>query len=158
MKKLLLILILFTGLFGEINDNLLYIEAKLYPKMMMLANGLYKKKKIKIAIIANNKTKAEADKFKNFIQNPKFDVKITNKINLNYDVYILTYNINDKIIQNFIKHKKLIFTIDPDLINKSMFSIYVGVRVYPLINPYLIKKSSIKINPIIFKVAKIYEN
>ena len=158
MKKLLLIFILFSGLIGEVNSNLLFIEAKLYPKMIMLANGFYTKKKIKIAIIANNKTKEEAVEFKNFIQNPKFDVKITNKINLNYDVYILTHNINDKIIQNFIKYKKLIFAIDPDLINKSMFSIYVGVKVYPLINPYLIKKSNIKINPIIFKVAKIYEN
>lgn len=143
--------------FSEINNNLLLIEAKLYPKMIMLTNGFYEKKRINIAILTDKKTKRYAIEFKNLLQNPKFNVKITTKPNLNYDVYVLTYNIDAKIIKKLIKQKKLIFSIDPDLINKSMFSIYIGIRVYPLINPYLIKKADIRVNPVIFKVAKIYE-
>ena len=158
MKKIFLIFILFCTLFGEVNNNLLFIEAKLYPKIIMLTNDFYNKKSIKMAIISNDNTVQKAKEFKNFIKNSKFDIKITKKINLNYDVYIITYDIKNKIIQNLIKHKKIIFSIDPNLIYKSMFSIYIGIKVYPLINPYLIKKANIKVNPIIFKVAKIYEN
>lgn len=158
MKKIFLILILVIGLFAQISDNLLYIEAKLYPKMIMLSNGFYYKNKIKIALIANEKTIKEAEKFKSFIKSSKFDVKIIKNVDLNYDVYILTYDIDNKIIQKLIKHKKLIFALDPALIKKSMFSVYIGVRVYPLINPNLIKAANININPVIFKVAKIYED
>ena len=158
MKKIFLIFILFCTLFGEINSDLLLIEAKLYPKIIMLTDNFYNKKKIKIAIIANENSLDEAREFKNFIQNPKFDIKIIKKINFNYDVYILSYDINDKIFKQLIKHKKVIFSLDPNLINKSMFSVFIGPRIYPLINPYLIKKANIKVNSIIFKVAKIYEN
>lgn len=158
MKKIFLMLIIFSGLFAEVNNNLIFIEAKLYPKIIMLTNNFYNKKSIKMAIIANNNTFKEADKFKQFISNPKFNIKILKKPNLNYDVYVLTYNISDKMFQKLIKNKKLIFSLNPNLIKKSMFSIYIGIRVYPLINPYLIKKADIRIDSIIFKVAKIYEN
>ena len=123
----------------------------------MLSNGLYNKKTIKTALIADNDTMKYAIKFKNFINNSKLKIKIIKKLNLNYDVYILTYDINNNDLKKLIKHKKLIFSINPNLINKSMFSVYIGVRVYPLINPILIKQAGIKINPVIFKVAKIYE-
>jgi len=158
VKKFLLILIaVFLSAFS-INNEILLIEAKLYPKITMLIQNLSNKKKINIAIVANKQTLNIANKFKKFISdNSKFNIKIVNSISLDYDVYILTYDIDKLTLKNLIKNKKIVFTIYPNKIDKAMFSIYIGPRIYPYINPKLLKEAKIKINPIIFKVGKIYE-
>ena len=158
MKKVvILFLISFTFLFANINKEVLYIEAKLYPKIFMLIKNLQNKKNIKVAILANKNTLNTAKILKNFLTNKNLKIKIIKNINLNYDVYIITYHINDKILNELIKHKKIIFSTSPNNINVSMFSIYIGARVYPYINPILIKKANIIIDPILFKVGKTYE-
>ena len=158
MKKLTLLFLIILSFATAIDKNLLLIEAKLYPKIALLINNLSEKEKIKIAIVANNKTLEIANEFKKFIaNNNKFKVKIIKKIDLKYDVYILTYDIKKTILQMLISNRKIVFTIYPDKINHAMFSIYIGPRVYPYINPKLLKEAKIKINPIIFKVGKIYE-
>ena len=156
MKRLI---ILFTAIFlcGFVNKETLYIEAKLYPKIMMLVKNLQNKRVIKVAIIANKNTLSIAKNLKKFINSNKFKVDIINKLNFDYDVYILTYKLNYNEILKLIKNKKIIFSISPDFINISMFSIYIGPKVYPYINPKLIKKADIQIDPILFKVGKIYE-
>jgi len=157
MKKLTLLFLIILSFATAIDKNLLLIEAKLYPKIAMLINDLSTKKKINIAIVANNNTLEIANEFKKFIANNKFEVKIIKKIDLKYDVYILTYDIKKTTLQMLISNRKIVFTIYPDKINHAMFSIYIGPRVYPYINPKLLKEAKIKINPIIFKVGKIYE-
>jgi len=158
MKKLILLFLIIFTFATAIDKNLLLIEAKLYPKIALLINDLSAKKKIKIAIVANKKTFEIAKEFKNFIsENKKFNVNVVKKIDLKYDIYILTYDIDKTLLEKLIKNKKIIFTIYPDKINDAMFSIYIGPRVYPYINPKLLKEAKIKINPIIFKVGKIYE-
>jgi len=158
MKKLIFLFLIIFSFATAIDKNLLLIEAKLYPKIALLINDLSAKKKINIAIIANNKTLEIATEFKNFIlENKKFKVNIVKEANLKYDVYILTYDVDKSVLKKLIKNKKVIFTIYPNKINNAMFSIYIGPRIYPYINPKLIKEAKIKINPIIFKVGKIYE-
>jgi len=156
MKKLIILLLVLT-LFANVNKDLLLIEAKLYPKIIMLIKNFQNKKYIKVAILANNDTISYAKTLKDLMNSNNLKIDILKKINYSYDVYILTYPINKKIINNLIKDKKVIFSISPENINISMFSIYIGVRVYPYLNPYLIKKANLKIDPIIFKVGKIYE-
>ena len=157
MKKILILILFISFIFANLNKELLYIEAKLYPKIMMLVKDLKNKNKIKVAIISNKKTYKIAKTLKDFIKNEKLKVDIIKKVNLNYDVYILTYPLNKKEIDKLISHKKIIFSTSSEDINSSMFSIYIGARVYPYINPYLIKRADIKIDPILFKVGKIYE-
>lgn len=158
MKKIIILfLISFTFLFANINKEVLYIEAKLYPKIFMLIKNLQNKKLIKVAILANKNTINTAKTLKNFLTNNNLKIKIIKNLNLNYDVYIITYHISNKTLNKLLKHKKVIFSISPNDINISMFSIYIGVRVYPYINPILIKKANLRIDPILFKVGKIYE-
>ena len=159
MKKFLLYFSLGIILFaGEINENLLYIEAKLYPKIMMLTNSLNSKNHIRVAIVSNTQDIQIAKKYKKFFpKNKKFIIKIIKKIKLSFDIYIFTYQPQKTEIKNLIKNKKIIFTILPNNVQNAMFGIYIGIKVYPFINPFLLKEANIRINPIIFKVGKIYE-
>ena len=157
MKKLLIFLITVFSFANIINKDLLFIEAKIYPKIIMLINNLNNKNKISIAIIANKNNFKTAKILKKFMKNSKLKIDITTKVDLKHDVYILTNNLSKKTIEKLVKHKKILFSVSPKNINISMFSIYIGAKVYPYINPYLIKKANIKIDPIIFKVGKIYE-
>ncbi len=159
MKKFLLCFSLGIILFaGELNENLLYIEAKLYPNIMMLVDNLNCKKNIKIAIVSNKQNIKIAQKYKNYFpKNKKFKITILKKLNLSFDVYIFTYQAQKTEIKNLVKNKKIIFTLLPNNVQNAMFGIYIGIKVYPFINPFLLKEANIRINPIIFKVGKIYE-
>ena len=157
MKIFFLSLFLSTLLFSTVNKEILLIESKIYPKIMMLIKNLENKNKIQVAIVSNHDTINNAEILKKLIHNSKLQVHIVNKVSLNYDVYIMSYLIKKEQIRRLISHGKVLFSIVPDYINNSMFSIYIGPKVYAYINPYLIKKGNIKINPIIFKVGKIYE-
>jgi len=158
MKKFVILFIFFVFLFSNnVNREVLFIESKLFPKMMMLIKNLENKNQIKVAIISNNNTLQTAKILKKFMENSKIKINIIKKINLDYDVYILTYSLKQVEFNKLISNKKIIFSILPDEINQSMFSIYIGAKLHPYINPYLIKKADIQIEPIIFKVGKIYE-
>lgn len=157
MKKLIVLFILSVYLFSGVNNEILLIESKIYPKIMMLIKNLENKNIIKVAIVSNSDTVNTAEKLKELMKNPNLKIEIIKKLNLNYDAYVLTYPLKQTELNKLITNKKVIFSISPDYINKSMFSIYIGAKVYPYINPYLIKQSNLKINPIIFKVGKIYE-
>jgi len=157
MKKLIVLFILSVYLFSGVNNEILLIESKIYPKIMMLIKNLENKNIIKVAIVSNSDTVNTAEKLKELMKNSNLKIEIIKKLNLNYDSYVLTYPLKQTELNKLITNKKVIFSISPDNINKSMFSIYIGAKVYPYINPYLIKQSNLKINPIIFKVGKIYE-
>jgi len=159
MKKLFFFFLFNILLFGiNINEDLLYIEAQLYPKMMLLTQNLSQKSTIKVAIVSNNNTINIAQKYKNYFpKSSKFVVNIIKKITLKYDVYIFTFSPTKKILNTLIKNKKIIFTLIPNTVKKAMFGIYIGPRVYPYINPIFLKEANIIINPVILKVGKIYE-
>ena len=157
MKKLVILFMFFIFLFANVNREVLFIESKLFPKVMMLVKNLENKNEIKVAVISNNNTLQTAKILKKFMENDKIKISIIKKINLNYDVYVLTYPLKQTELNELITNKKIIFSVSADEIDQSMFSIYIGAKLYPYINPYLIKKAHIEIEPIIFKVGKIYE-
>jgi len=157
MKKIVILFMFFIFLFANVNREVLFIESKLFPKMMMLIKNLENKNEIKVAVISNNNTLQTAKILKKFMENDKIKISIIKKINLNYDVYVLTYPLKQTELNELITNKKIIFSVSADEIDQSMFSIYIGAKLYPYINPYLIKKAHIEIEPIIFKVGKIYE-
>jgi hypothetical protein len=144
------ILIFFSlFLFAKDFSSLILIEAKIFPKIAEINLN----KHPKIAIVYDKNTKKIALKMHKLIKNSS----LLQKINLNYDAYIFVKKISKEDLDTLLKNKKLIFTIYPEDIKNAMFSVYIGVRVYPYINPYLIKEADLKINPLLFKVGKIYE-
>jgi len=157
MKKIVILFVFFLFSLANVNREVLFIESKLFPKMMMLIKNLENKKQIKVAIISNINTLETGKLLKKFMEKDKIKITLINNVNLNYDVYILTYPLKKTEFNKLVTNKKIIFSVSPDEINQSMFSIYIGAKLYPYINPYLIKKAHIEIEPIIFKVGKIYE-
>jgi hypothetical protein len=158
MRKII-IFFFFVLLFGNyINNDVLLIEAKLYPKIIYLINNNDQKEKIKIAIVVDKNSYNIGNKLKKLIQKQNIKVDLINKINLKYDVYIFTFKNIDKNDLNFLlNNKKVIFTIYPNDIKNAIFGIYIGSKIYPYINLKLLQLSKTKFNPILLRVGKIYE-
>ena len=156
MKKFLLILLNITFLFA-ITDDLLIIEAKLYPKVIMLENKYITSPKM--GIIYDENSQETAEKLKNFLVLNGYTALLMKKDNIKKaDGYILTIkNPTYSLIRTLLKTHKLIFGIYPESIKYTMISVYIGPRIKLYVNPKIIKKADIYINPILFKVGKIYE-
>ncbi|WP_457564415.1 hypothetical protein [Caminibacter sp.] len=140
---------MFCTVFAYDVSSLILIEGKLFPKIAQLCLN----KNPKFAIVANSNNEETALKLKKIIKN----AKVIFKINTDYDAYIFLNKIKQKELNKLIKNKKLVFSFYPSDIKNAMFSIYIGIRIMPYVNPLLIKKAHLKINPIFFKVGKIYE-
>ena len=152
VKKFFLLLLAFNFLFSFENSMLL-IEAKLYPKIIFLLNK--NPQKLKYAIMYSNETGDIAKKMRKLLSN--YNVSFLKKYNPNFDVYIITYPIKEDVLKKLVLKRKIIFSIFPRFIDKAMFSIYLDTRIKPFVNPFLIKEAGLSVNPIIFKVGKIYE-
>ena len=138
---------------------MLIIEAKLYPKIVMLDKNI-DGKSLKIAVIYDEKNFLTAKKFQEYLKINKVNSFLLNENNKikKADAYVLAIkNPSQKLINKLLKEHKLIFGVYPESIKNTMICIYIGTKVKPIINPILIKKGKIHINPLIFKVAKIYE-
>lgn len=155
MKKFIIFTLLLANILFSFNKDLLILESKLYPKLFMLIDDYDKKSILNIAIYSDKNEKARF--IKKLYTSDKLNAVITKKIDKSFDVILLTRKIDNKTLNNLLKLKKPIFTTEKNNVDYSMFGIYIGVRIYPYLNPYLIKKANLKLNPIIFKVAKIYE-
>ena len=157
MKKILITLIAVFLFAFPVNDDILLIEAKLYPKILYLVDDFDKRDVIKIAILVNENSLEVGKKLKNLMKSQNLKIDLIKNVSLNYDAYILTYNLDKKFIIKLLKNKKVLFSIYPNKLDNAIFSIYIGERVYPLINPKLLKLSKLKFSPILLKVGKIYE-
>jgi hypothetical protein len=155
MRKFLLIFLLFNFLFAD-DSELICIEAKLYPKIVMINEN---KNDITIDILYDKDHLYIAKKMERLLRRNHIKVKLSLIPNiLEADAYILVTDKVDKSLkEKLLKKRKLIFSLYPEMIKDSMISLYLGAKIKPIINLYLIKKASIYINPIILKVAKIYE-
>jgi hypothetical protein len=125
----------------------MFIEAKIYPNILRLNR---RTNRIKIAVIYQEKEHL-AKKMAEFLKKEGVDVVVSKKI-VDADGYIIF-----KKIKGLEKKGKLIFGVYPDMIKDVMVTLYIGLRVKPYINLYMIKKAGIKIDPTILKVSKIYE-
>ena len=148
VKKLIIFLIPFL-LFCKDISSLILIESKLFPKIAEINLN----KTPKIAIVYDDKTKKIASKMHKLIKNSS----MIKNLDLSYDSYIFVKKIEKKELKELIKNKKIVFTIYPEDINNAMFSIYIGIKIYPYLNAKLIKQAKIRINPILLKVSKIHE-
>ena len=159
MKKILFLLLINLIFAYDINE-LIKIEAKLYPKIVKLEKT-FQNKTLKIAIIYNNSSQKIAKKFSLLLKKENVTTYTVFYKDLipTANAYILTFkNVTPKLFNKLLKRKKLIFNIYPNELEYSMVGVYIGLKVKPLINPKLIKKANIKLNPIIFRVAEVYEN
>ncbi|MEO1923992.1 MAG: hypothetical protein ABGX25_05720 [Nautiliaceae bacterium] len=159
MKRLILFLLFFTFLFGNMKE-LLLIESKLYPKIVRLDKSLKDKEQITFAILYEESEKENAYEMAKLLKKQGINVKIVpfSQGIPNADAYVLiAKKICNNTLNNLLKKRKLIFGVYPQSIEYSIINVYIGVKIKPLINPYLLKKAKISLSPIIFKVAKIYE-
>jgi hypothetical protein len=158
VMKRVLFLILFAIFVRAYNlNNILVIEARLYPKIIRLQRGMQNKKNLKIAIIYSTKTLNYALKLSNLLKQEGIKSFLIKKGLKKADAYILTVKkIKPEFLNSLLKQKRIIFTIYPGDLKYAMVGITIGVRILPMINPKLIKKSGIFLNPIIFQVSKVY--
>jgi len=156
MKKLLIVLSGLMFLFA-LNDDLLIIESKLYPKVIMLENKSVKHPKI--GIIYDKNSLNTAKKISRFLTINKYVSFLIKKNDIKEaDGYILTVkNPSKKLIKALLKTHKLIFGVYPGSVKYTMISLYIGPKVKLYINPKIIKEAHIYVNPILFKVGRIYE-
>jgi len=169
MKNFFLALIFIVSSVFALDKNLLELEAKLYTKIILLdkdlKNKISKDKKIVINIIYDDLHKKDALYFKKILDNKKlhsYEVKVVlNKSipkNTPTAYIIITSQKNAQKLLDVLKNKnRLIFSTKPSNICCSSVSIYVGPKIYPLLNPKILKETNIKLNPIIYKVARFYE-
>ena len=160
MKFLLIILIFMCKLFSYDIDEILIIDAKLFPKIVMLNQNI-KKENLKIGILTDKKNEENAKKLKKYLGFNGYRSYILKDDYFfdNYDAYIvITERFSMSVIKKIAKNKKLIFGAFPESIKFTMISIYVGTKIKPILNLSFIRKSRIKINPILIKVSKIYES
>jgi len=159
MRKVFILLFLIAGLFANYINDLLIIEAKLYPKIVMLDKNI-DGQSLKIAVIYDEKNFLTAKKFQEYLKINKLNSFLLNENNKikKADAYVLAIkNPSQKLINKLLKEHKLIFGVYPESIKNTMIGIYIGTKVKPIINPILIKKGKVCLNPIILKVSKIYE-
>jgi len=172
MKRLILILLTPLLLFAYIDTDLIHIKGRLFSKMIFLdydyekklVNGevviyiLYDSYEHKIIAEEFVKELNGKDVLDRKVRAKKIDIK--NLQNDTPTAYItILESKNMKIIHNtLILKNRLIFTSDKNLIDYAMASIYLGSRIAPIINPKLIKHGGIELRPIIFKVAKVYDD
>jgi hypothetical protein len=159
MRLLVVIFLTIFSLYASDIDDLMIIEAKLYPKITLLDENV-KKNNIKIGVLYNQESFEKAKKLQKYLKLNNIDsilIKLEDINTSNVDAYIVTNKqIDEKIIDTLLKKHKLIFSLYPQSINSSMISLDIGVKIKPVLNLRLIKLGKIRLNPIIFKFAEIY--
>ena len=172
MKHLILIFFIPMIMFARMDAQLVSIEGKLFSKMVFL-DYEYKKKllngKVVIFILYDSlEYKKIAKEFVKELNGKKIlgtnvraeavNIKQIGKEVPTAYIAVLKPENMKSLADKVISKKRLIFTSDKNLIDYAMVSIYLGSRIVPIINPKLIKSSGIELRPIIFKVAKVYDN
>lgn len=172
MQRLILIVLIPMILFASIDTEFVRIESRLFSKMIFLDYD-YKKKLLNGEVVVyilydSSDHKVIAQEFVEYLNNKKilgtkirakeFNIKnLKNELPTAYIAILEPENMK-KIVNKLISYRRLIFTSDNSLIGYAMASIYLGSRIVPIINPKLIKLSNIELRPIIFKVAKVYDD
>jgi hypothetical protein len=65
-------------------------------------------------------------------------------------------NIGPGFREKLLNKHRLVFSLYPKCIKNTMVSLDIGIKIRPVLNLKLIKKSGVNLNPVIFKVAEIY--
>lgn len=153
--------------YATLPPALLQIEAKLYPKIIFLDQNASTKlidNKIVLYLLVQPKYLSSAQELQNLLQKERvYGHAIEAKIFFHLPkkrptAYILIAD-PSYISTHFspLPPNRITFSAIPQAITKSMISIKIGTKIYPYINAHALKTTAIHFNPILFKVAKIYE-
>lgn len=168
MKKLCILFLPLLLLANSIDPALLEIEAKLFTKIIFLDKEIDKKllnQSVTIAIITEPQYIKEAKFLHKLLNNKKLFgntivAHIYSTIPKNiYTAYIILDD-NDRFKQystKLLQKRRLIFSVLPHTIDEAMISVVIDHKIYPLLNAKNIKAAKLKLNPILFKVARFYE-
>ena len=162
---------LFFSIFGfayGLDPTVIELEAKIFPKIILLDQEIDKKLvngKVEVAIIHDIGYTKEAQRLAQAINNKKIldkefrartSIKIPTTIPSAYILVVDTQRAK-KLFQKLQHTNRLIIAANPRAISNAAVSITIGPKVKPLINPKAIKQLKLKLNPILFKVARFYE-
>ncbi|MEA2073630.1 MAG: hypothetical protein U9O86_08600 [Campylobacterota bacterium] len=167
---LLLYLLLPLQLFAiHYNSTIIEIEAKLFPKMIMLSEDIDKNATVlKIDIIAHKQDLAYAREFKESIQ-AKYPEKLINKVvkvsisklgslNEEADAFIVLDHTEKELqkIANFANTRKILsFAYDPSYMDSGILAaIYIGISTKPYLNKEIIQKYNFTFNPYLLELSK----
>ena len=172
MRRLLLVILFIPlSLFAYIHKDLVRIEVNLFSKIIFLDYN-YREKLVngEVVIFILYDTSAHKEIAKKFAKELEGKKVFGKKIRVVTDstkidhiaptayLAILELEKMKALLDKLISKKRLIFTSYEGQIDYAMVSVYLGNRIVPAINPILLKKSGIELRPIIFKVAKVYDN
>lgn len=171
-RVLFTLLLLPALLFAHIENEIIGIESKLFGKILFLdydyKDKLVDGKVLFYIVYDSKKSKKIAKEFAKNLKGKRvlgveFDAKLVsiNRIKKGIPTaYIAILNMKNMSIakKRAIAVGRLLFVMDRDAMKHAMVSVYLGSKIVPIINIKLIKSSGIELRPIIFKVAKVYEN
>ncbi len=176
MKRFFLLLLFCNALQAYIyNDSLLLIYAKIVPRIMLLDHT--NKKTIqeqKLCILYEKGDRPVAEKLKKLIrQNLPAQIQSSFRVNTEpYDeesdkncigstALMLLDAQTEKITETLklAKRRRLLtFSYSNSLLKKgAVISLLVGKEIYPIVNIKAVKSSSLKLDPMLFQIAKIYD-
>lgn len=156
---------------SQYNSTIIELEAKLFPKMMLLSEDIDKNSSvIEIFIIAKESAEYSAKLFQKNIEknyakrirnkNFKVTIKAFEDINSHPDAIITLYHSDNeiqKIAQWANKNKIPSFCYDPtDLENGILASLYIGATTKPYLNKITINRYSFSFDPYLLKLSKFY--
>lgn len=174
MKKIFALLSFFLLLnvsaTAEMDKSLLLMESKVFPKIIMLDKNLPKKvdtasKTITIHVYYDKGFSKEAEAFASLMKKNFYGYNVKTLLSPRVlksvpTAYVIVgskqygMRVFDKIKNN----KRIVFSLYPNGVSYSVVTLQIGMKVVPLLNAKNLKIVGVEFNPIIYKVAKFYEN
>ena len=174
MKKVLFFLSFFLLLnvsaTAEIDKSLLLMESKVFPKIIMLDRNLQEKidkksKTITIHIYYERGFEKDAEEFASLMKKNIYGYHVKTVISDHVlktvpTAYIIvgSQKYGMKLFKKIKDKKRIVFSLFPAGASYSVVTLEIGTKVFPLLNMKNLKRIGVKFNPIIYKVAKFYEN
>jgi len=173
IRRFLLLCLLFVANLSalEYDNTILELEAKLFPKMIFLSDGIKKKSNaLSIYIIAQRVDEKSAvllkklilSNYPNKVSGKKIEVSIKEfgKFKKNPDAIIVLNHDGDilaKIALWANTHKIISLAYDPYYLKYGLVaSLYIGKATKPYLNRAIIKKYNFSFNPYLLKLSKFY--
>lgn len=170
LKYISLLFLLIAPLFSmHYNPTILEIEAKLFPKMIIMSEDLNKtKESLEIYIVAKDIDFFQAEKFKELILHnyPKRLMGKKLKVSLHTfepfttlpDALIILAHTDEELkeIAKWANERKIIsLSYSPLSMDQGVVaSLYIGKSTKPYLNKEVIKKYHLKFNPYLLKLSK----
>jgi len=174
VRKIFALLTFFSLLYvsasAAIDKNLLLMESKVFPKIIMLDENLQEKidkksKTITIHIYYEKGFYKEAKKFASLIKKNSYGYNVKTVLSSRIlktvpTAYVVvgSKEYGKKLFKKIKNKRRIVFSLFPDGVSYSIVTLDIGAKVVPMLNVKNLKTVGVKFNPVIYKVAKFYEN